>query len=396
MLTGKNVVLGVTGGIAVYKAVDVASRLKKLGAEVDVIMTESATEFVQPLTFRSITHNPVTVDMFAEPNQWEVEHISLAQKADLFLLAPATANIIGKLANGIADDMLSTTVLATEAEVVLAPAMNVNMYHNEVVQENLNYLRAHGYRVIEPDEGYLACGDRGKGRFPAPREVVRTSSAYLLQADQNLVGKQVLVTAGGTQEPLDPVRFIGNHSSGKMGYELARAAAARGAEVTLVSAPTQLTVPPGVDCVKVTTAAEMEEVVISRQERQDMIVMAAAVADYTPQTFSRSKIKKQEADLTLDLERTTDILAAVGHRKPEGQITVGFAAETENLVANAKKKLQRKKADFIIANDITGEETGFQSDENQVLVLSQEGKQEEIPMGDKLKIAVEIFARLPR
>ncbi|GAB6137499.1 bifunctional phosphopantothenoylcysteine decarboxylase/phosphopantothenate--cysteine ligase CoaBC [Halanaerobaculum tunisiense] len=394
MLESKTVVLGVTGGIAAYKAVEIASRYRKLGAEVHVIMTESATEFVQPLTFRSLTHNPVAVSMFSEPRQWDVEHISLADKADLMLLAPATANIVGKIANGIADDMLSTTVMATQAEVVLAPAMNVNMYQNSIVQENLSYLQNHGYQIISADKGDLACGYQGRGRFPSPQEIVKTSSAYLLnQTKSDLQDKQILITAGGTKEAIDPVRYIGNHSSGRMGYALARAAQARGAEVTLVSAPTNLTQPKGCETITVTTAQEMYQKVINRQESQDVIIMAAAIADYRVAEVAEDKIKKQSGSLTLNLERTKDILATLGRNKSTGQVLAGFAAESNDLVANAQAKLKAKQADLIVANDITATNAGFQAEDNQVTLISQQEKKE-LPAANKAVIAGQILDKI--
>ncbi|WP_245684714.1 bifunctional phosphopantothenoylcysteine decarboxylase/phosphopantothenate--cysteine ligase CoaBC [Orenia metallireducens] len=389
LLKGKNVVVGVTGGIAVYKAVEVVSRFKKLGADVYVIMTKAATEFVQPMTFQSISHNPVVVEMFGRAQYWDVEHISLADKADLFLIAPATANIIGKIKNGIADDMLSTTVMATKGKVVLAPAMNVNMYHNPIVQENMNYLRERGYRIIEADAGYLACGYEGLGRFPKPAEIVATSTAALLAEDQDLLGRKVMITAGGTQEPLDPVRFLSNHSSGKMGYALARIAAARGAEVTLISAPSNLTKPKGVERIDVRTAAEMAEAVFKYKEGQDVIIMAAAVADYRPKEFSNTKIKKKDGDLLIELERTEDILARLGKERGN-EILVGFAAESDNLLENAQSKLKRKKANLIVANDIGAKDTGFAADDNQVVIIGND-TQINLPKADKLEIAMGIL-----
>ncbi len=294
MLDGKKVLVGVTGGIAVYKAVDIVSRLKKLGAEVNVIMTQAATEFVTPLTFQSLSHNPVTVDMFGKANYWDVEHISLADKADLALIAPATANIIGKIANGIADDMLSTTIMATKAKVLLCPAMNVNMYNNPIFQENLSYLKEKGYKIIEADAGYLACGYEGKGRLPNPEEIVNNAVAHLLAKEEDLKGKKVMITAGGTREELDPVRYLGNNSSGKMGYALARMAKARGADVTLISAQTNLEPPKGIDMVLAKSAAQMYDAVLDNREGQDVVIMAAAVADYRPKERLDSKLKKKE------------------------------------------------------------------------------------------------------
>jgi phosphopantothenoylcysteine decarboxylase/phosphopantothenate--cysteine ligase len=389
MLEDKNVVVGVTGGIAAYKAVEIVSRLKKLGANVDIIMTESATEFVKPLTFQSISHNPVYKDMFGTPNNWDVEHIALAKKADLILVAPATANIIGKLANGIADDMLSTTLMATTAPVLLAPAMNKNMYQNSIVQANISYLQEHHYDIIEADAGYLACGTVGKGRLPAPEEIVKQVVVRCL-TDFDLSGRKVLITAGGTQESLDPVRYFGNHSSGKMGYSLARVAQAKGADVSLVSAPTNLNKPAGVDLLEVKTAQEMYQQVLELQEEQDIIIMAAAVADYRPSESSCQKIKKGSAELNLQLEATTDILYQLGQQKRDDQLLVGFAAETEDLLENAQQKLTNKRADFIVANNVLAEDIGFNSDSNQVIIISQQ-KKKKIAKADKLEIAIHIF-----
>ena len=389
MLEDKNIIVGVTGGIAAYKAVEIVSSLTKLGANVEVIMTESATEFVKPLTFQSISHNPVRQEMFAPPQNWDVEHISLAQKADLMLLAPATANILGKLANGIADDMLSTTIMATTAPVLIAPAMNDKMYENSIVQDNINYLKEHNYKFIEADAGYLACGTIGKGRLPAPEEIVQQSIVELLSTKQ-LADKKVLVTAGGTQEPLDPVRYLGNYSTGKMGYNLARVAQVGGADVTLVSAPTNLNKPNGVDLVKVETAEEMYQQVMELQAEQDIIIMAAAVADYKPKNKEVQKMKKNTGPLKLELDRTKDILFELGQVRKDEQILVGFAAETEDLLTNAQQKLKEKQADLIIANDVSSSDIGFASDTNQVTLIS-EHEQQEIEKADKLKIAIQIF-----
>ncbi|MFO7819300.1 MAG: bifunctional phosphopantothenoylcysteine decarboxylase/phosphopantothenate--cysteine ligase CoaBC [Halanaerobacter sp.] len=389
MLEDKNIIVGVTGGIAAYKAVEIVSSLTKLGANVEVIMTESAIEFVKPLTFRSISHNPVYHDMFGTPQSWDVEHISLAQKADLVLLAPATANMIGKLANGIADDMLSTTVMATTAPVLIAPAMNNKMYQNPIVQDNISYLKEQEYKFIAADAGYLACGTVGKGRLPEPQEIVKQAVVELLSTLQ-LAGKKVLVTAGGTQERIDPVRYIGNHSTGKMGYNLARVAQARGADVKLVSAPTNLAKPNGVDLINVETAQEMYQEVICLQEKQDIIIMAAAVADYRPQKVRNKKMKKSSGELRLDLERTKDILYQLGQLCNSEQILIGFAAETEDLLANAQQKLKKKNLDFIVANDVSASDVGFASDDNQVIIISEQ-EQKEIKKADKLKVAIEIF-----
>lgn len=390
MLKDKNIIVGVTGGIAAYKAVEVVSSLTKLGANVEVIMTKSATEFVKPLTFQSISHNPVRQKMFSPPQNWDVEHISLAQKADLILLAPATANMIGKIANGIADDMLSTTVMATTAPVLIAPAMNTKMYENQIVQDNINYLKEHNYKFVEAEAGYLACGTIGKGRLAAPQEIVKQVTAQLLTTEK-MLGKRVLITAGGTQEAVDPVRYLGNHSSGKMGYNLARIVQASGADVTLISAPTNLSPPNGVNVINVKTAEEMYSQVINYQDQQDIIIMAAAVADYRPKNKRQQKLKKETQDLKLELERTKDILQQLGVNKSDEQLLVGFAAETNHLLSNARKKLNKKQLDFIVANDISKSEVGFASDENQVTIVSEEEEQE-IKKADKLKVASEIVA----
>ncbi len=394
MLKGKNVVVGITGGIAAYKSVEIVSRLKKLGAEVYVIMTKAATEFVKPLTFQSISHNPVVTEMFGKAQYWDVEHISLADRADICLIAPATANIIGKIANGIADDMLSTTVMAMSDKVVLAPAMNVNMYHNPVVQENMDYLRDRGYKIIEADAGNLACGYEGKGRLPDPAELVNTLVAYIMAKQEILLNKKLLITAGGTKEALDPVRYLGNNSSGKMGYALARMAQALGAEVTLISAPTNLITPKEVKRIDVTTAVEMEEAVWREKSQQDVIIMAAAVADYTPKYPAAEKIKKTKGDLKLELTRTVDILSKLGKDKDQ-ELLVGFAAESTNLVENARRKLANKKADLIIANNISYSDTGFGSDDNQVSIIDQE-EELRIAKSNKLIVANKILERVAK
>ncbi|MDR3564858.1 MAG: bifunctional phosphopantothenoylcysteine decarboxylase/phosphopantothenate--cysteine ligase CoaBC [Negativicutes bacterium] len=385
MLTGKNIVLGVTGGIAAYKAVEVVSRLKRAGAAVHVIMTRAATHFVTPLTFREMSGNPVIVEMWDEPKQWNVEHIALATLADLFLIAPATANIIGKIAGGIADDALSTTVMATKAPVVLAPAMNSNMYLNPVVQQNIAKLAGLGYHIIPPAEGMLACGIEGPGRLPEPSAIVDIVSALLAVA-LDMTGRKILVTAGGTREPLDPVRFLGNRSSGKMGYALARAAAARGAQVVLVSGPTGLPQPAGVSLRKVETAAEMRQAVLAEFGDCDIVIKAAAVADYRPMEICEHKIKKQNETLTLVLERTPDILAELGRLKSR-QLLVGFAAETRELLAAAKEKLTRKNLDLIVANDVTQPGAGFNADTNIVKLLYRDGRVEELPQMTKEVLA---------
>ncbi len=393
MLENKNIVVGVTGGIASYKTLAIVSNLKKAGANVNVIMTKAATEFVQPLTFRSLSQNPVTVEMFSEPRNWDVEHISLADKADIFLIAPATANIIGKIANGIADDMLSTTIMATEAEVIIAPAMNVKMYQNSIVQENISLLKEHGYTIIEPDKGYLACGYEGQGRFPEPEEISEYAKAHLM-VENTLEGKKVLVTAGGTKEALDPVRYLGNHSSGKMGYALARVAEAKGAEVTLISAPSNLNSPKGINKIDIETAQEMKEEVFKHRDKQDIIIMAAAVADYRPKDKSEDKIKKSDDNLYLELEATDDILAQLGAEK-QSELLIGFAAESNNMLAYAREKLERKNLDLIVANNISKSDIGFAANKNKVTIIKQE-EQVEVLKANKLKIAVDIFFEIDK
>ena len=392
MLVGKNILLGVTGGIAAYKAVEIVSRLRKAGAAVHVIMTEGATKFVAPLTFREISGNPVVHAMWDEPKTWNVEHIALAQWADCFVIAPATANMIGKIANGIADDMLSTVVMAATSPVMIAPAMNTNMYHNPITQQNISKLRHLGYHMIEPAAGMLACGIEGVGRLPEPVAVVEAiQSIFSAQAD--LKGKKVLITAGGTREPIDPVRYIGNRSSGKMGYALAEAAVKRGAEVVLVSGPVSLTPPAGVQFISVETAQEMRAAVLAEFADSDIVIKAAAVADYRVSCQSSQKIKKTNEPLLLVLEKNPDILAELGRIKTQ-QILVGFAAETENLIAHAAEKLQRKNADLIVANDVTQRGAGFNADTNIVKLLYKNGKVEELPQMAKKKLADVIFDKI--
>jgi len=392
MLRGKNIVVGVAGGIAVYKVVDIVSRLKKQGANVYVIMTHAAANFVTPLTFREISGHPVVVDMWAETTNWNVEHIALATAADLFLLVPATGNCIGKIANGIADDMLSTTVMATKAPVVLAPAMNTNMYLNPIVQQNITKLTQLGYHFIEPGCGVLACGTEGIGRLPEP-EVIIGKVIEILNSKKDFVDKKILITAGGTQEAIDPVRYIGNRSSGKMGYALASVALARGAEVILVSGPTYLVPPPGVVVHYVESAAQMRDVVLAQFPDSDIVLKAAAVADYRPQTQSPDKIKKNSTTLNLILEKTPDILFELGQLKKH-QILIGFAAETQHLLAHAQEKLSRKKLDMIVANDITLPGAGFNVDTNIVKLLYRDGHMEELPKMSKTQLAEVILDKI--
>ncbi|MDQ0148890.1 bifunctional phosphopantothenoylcysteine decarboxylase/phosphopantothenate--cysteine ligase CoaBC [Eubacterium multiforme] len=389
MYKDKCVVLGVCGGIAVYKALDVVSSLRKKGIEVRVIMTKSATEFVTPLTFQSMSQNMVITDMFAEPKAFEIQHISLAQKADVMLIAPATANIIGKVANGIADDMLSTTIMATKAKVIFAPAMNTNMYENKIVQENIKKLKEYGYEFIEPDSGRLACGDIGKGKLPKP-EVIFQNVLTALHPVKDLVSKKVLVTAGPTRANIDPVRFITNRSTGKMGYAIAKEARDRGAEVVLVTGAKNIDKPHGIKVIEVETNSEMRKAVLENYSSSDIVVKSAAVADYKPKEYSSEKIKKGEGNLNIELTRDVDILKELGEKK-EKQVLVGFAAESSNLIENAKGKLSRKNLDYIIANDITSKETGFGSDQNKVFVISKEGSVKELDIMSKREVASNLF-----
>ena len=370
MLKGKHIVIGVTGGIAVYKVVDVVSRLKKLNADITVLMTKNATEFVTPLTFKSLALNYVVVDMFEEPRTWEVEHIAIAQRADLFLVAPATANIIGKMAHGIADDMVSTVVMATKAPVWIAPAMNTGMYTNAVVQRNMEDLKSLGYHFIEPDSGRLACGDLGMGKLASPERIVETIINVMVKKD--LEGKKILITAGPTQEAIDPVRYITNHSSGKMGYAIAEEARNRGADVTLVSGPVNLEKISGIETIDVVSAAEMYDAVMSRVDEMDIVIKSAAVADYRPAHYANQKMKKSDDDLSIALERTKDIAKFIGNIKAK-QFFIGFAAESENVIENAKKKIESKKFDLIVCNDISQKDAGFKSDTNIVSMISKEG-----------------------
>lgn len=385
----KCVVLGVTGGIAVYKALDIASALRKKDIEVRVIMTESATKFVAPLTFQSISQNMVVTDMFAEPKAWEIQHISLAQKADCLLVAPATANIIGKVANGIADDMLSTTIMACKSKVIFAPAMNTNMYENPIVQSNIEKLKSLGYEFIEPDSGRLACGDIGKGKFPKPEVIVERVLSEL-HDKKDLINKKVVISAGPTRSDLDPVRFVSNRSTGKMGYEIAKEARDRGAEVVLVSGPVSLEEPQGIKTIKVSTNAEMYEKVKENYDDADIVIMSAAVADYKAKEVSKQKIKKGDANLIIELVRDRDILMTLGSEKKK-QILVGFAAESENLISNAKGKLERKNLDYIVANDITCTDTGFGSDDNKVTIISRDCNEVVLNKMSKREVAENLF-----
>ena len=386
----KCVVIGVTGGIAVYKALDVISALRKKDIEVHVIMTESASKFVNPLTFQSISQNMVVTDMFAEPKAWEIQHISLAQKADLMLIAPATANVIGKISNGIADDMLSTTVMATKAKVLIAPAMNTNMYQNPIVQNNISKLKDFGYKFIEPASGRLACGDIGIGKLADVNTIVERVIEELEDKEQDLLGKKVLVSAGPTIAPIDPVRYITNRSTGKMGYAIAKEARDRGAEVILVSGPTNLEPPKNVKIINIKTNEEMKKEILQNFKWADIVIKSAAVADYKPKEYSKEKIKKGEGDLNICLTRDNDILKFLGEIKTH-QVLVGFAAESNNVLENAERKLKNKNLDFIVANDITSSDTGFGSEDNKVVILSKNNEKLELEKMSKKKGASNIF-----
>ena len=391
MLSGKCVVVGVTGGIAAYKTCEVVSRLKKLHADVRVIMTKNATEFVSPLTFQSLSHNPVSVDTFANIQTWEIEHIALAQRADVFVIVPATANIIGKLACGIADDMLSTTVMATHAPVLIAPAMNTAMLENAATQQNMRTLSERGMRFIAPGTGMLACGTSGAGRMSEPSQIV-DEIVRTLRPREDFAGLSVVVTAGPTAEPLDPVRYITNRSSGKMGYAIAEAAHARGAHVTLISGPTAIQPPKGVDFVRIGTTQELYDAVLGHADA-DVVIQAAAPADYRAREISPTKIKRTGDSLMIELVPNPDIAAALGARKHPGQTLVGFAAETNNVIENAQGKLKRKSLDLIVANDVTRAGAGFDVDTNIVTLIDGEGMKE-LPMMTKREVADGILDRV--
>lgn len=385
MLKGKTVVLGVTGSIAAYKIASLASALMKLHCEVHVIMTKNAVNFINPITFETLTGNKCLVDTFDRNFEFSVEHVSLAKKADVFMVAPASANVIAKMAHGLADDMLTTTILACQCPKIVSPAMNTRMFQNPIVQDNLKILKDYGFEVIEPAKGYLACGDTGEGKMPEP-EVLLQYILKGLTVKKDLEGKKVLVTAGPTREAIDPVRYITNHSTGKMGYALAKAAAMRGAEVTLVSGPVNLTPAPFVECVDVISAEEMFQAVTSRADDQDIIIKAAAVADYRPASTAEEKIKKKDGDMKIPLERTRDILAYLGEHKKEGQFLCGFSMETENMLENSTAKLKRKHLDMIIANNLKVAGAGFGTNTNVVTVITEKGA-EELPMMSKDAVA---------
>jgi phosphopantothenoylcysteine decarboxylase/phosphopantothenate--cysteine ligase len=389
-LKNKTVVLGVSGSIAAYKAVELASQLTQAGARVDVIMTQAAQEFITPLTFRSITGRPVVTDMFELNSEYSVEHVALAEAADIVVIAPATADIIARMAAGMADEMVSCTVLATKAPIIIAPAMHTAMYKNQVTQENLSKLKARGFVIIGPDYGRLASRGVGLGRLVDVNEILGTI-CQVLGRSCDLAGRRIVVTAGGTQEPLDPVRCLTNRSSGKMGYALAEAARDRGAKVVLVSAPVALTKPVGIDIVAADTAQDMYEAVKKTVVKSDALIMAAAVSDYRPKRVSKEKIKRERAaSMKLELERTPDILMEVKGKF----LRVGFAAESENLVPNAKKKLEKKRLDLVVANDITVKGSGIGADSNQVVIIDRKGKVEKLPLLPKREVADRILDKV--
>ena len=387
MLKGKTVLLGVTGGIACYKSANLASALVKQGANVQVLMTKNATEFIGPHTFESLTGNRVSVDTFDRNYQFQVEHIALADQADLVLVAPATANVLAKLAHGLADDMLTTTILACNCPKIAAPAMNTKMYENPVTQDNLEILRKYGWEIVEPASGRLACGAVGKGKMPEPEDLLETV-LHALSHEKDMTGLKVLVTAGPTREALDPVRYLTNHSTGKMGYAIARAAAARGASVTLVSGPVNLKKPPYMEVVDIVSAQDMFDAVTSRAPDQDIIIKAAAVADYRPATVAEDKIKKSgnDSDLSLPLARTSDILAWLGEHRAPGQFLCGFSMETRDMVANSKKKLEKKHIDLIAANNLKQAGAGFGVDTNVLTLIAADGAKE-LPLMSKEEAA---------
>lgn len=387
----KHIVVAVSGGIAAYKSIEVVSRLRKMGAEVKVIMTRHATKLVSPITFGEISNNPVAVEMFEEIHDWDVEHIALATWADAFIVVPATANVIGKIANGIADDMLTTTIMATKATKYICPAMNTVMYENPITQENIEKLKGLGYKVLNPDSGRLACGTSGTGRLPAPEQIVNWLSFEMLKTDE-LKGKKVLISAGGTKEAIDPVRYIGNHSSGKMGYALAAEAALRGAEVTLVSAPTNLAIPQGVNRVDVKTALDMKAAMEKDYDDANIVIMAAAVSDFRVANSADQKIKKKD-NLTIELVKNPDILKGLGEKKTK-QILVGFAAETNDVLEYAKGKLESKNLDMIVANDVSKKDAGFNVDTNTITVINRDGVVKDFESMTKAKASYYIFEEI--
>lgn len=392
MLKGKTVVLAVSGSIAAYKIASLASALGKLHADVQVLMTQNATNFINPITFETLTGNKCLVDTFDRNFQYSVEHVALAKRADVVLVAPASANVIGKIANGIADDMLTTTVMACKCKKIISPAMNTQMFENPIVQDNLKKLEHYGYEVIQPAVGLLACKDVGKGKMPEPETLLE----YILQEvayEKDLKGKKILVTAGPTQEPIDPVRYLTNHSSGKMGYAIAKVCSMRGAEVTLVSGKTAIKPPLFVDLVPVTTAREMYEAVTGRSDRQDIVIKAAAVADYRPKTISEQKVKKTDEELSIEMERTDDILKYLGEHKRANQFLCGFSMETEHMLENSRKKLKKKNLDMIVANNVKVEGAGFAGDTNIVTLITADDETQ-LPLLSKEETAVEIMNKI--
>ena len=392
MLKGKTILLGVTGSIAAYKAANLASLLKKRGCDVHVIMTKNATNFINPITFETLTEHKCLIDTFDRNFQYNVEHISLAKKADGVLIAPASANVIGKMANGIADDMLTTTVMACTCPVILAPAMNTNMFRNPIVQDNMAKLRRFGYHIVQPATGLLACGDVGEGKMPEESLLIAALEKEIACV-KDMAGMNVLVTAGPTQESMDPVRYITNHSTGKMGYELAKAAMLRGANVTLVSGQTSLTPPAYVDVVKIKSAADMFEAVTSRAPECDLVIKAAAVADYTPATVNEDKTKKKDGDMSIPLVRTQDILKYLGEHKQPGQQLCGFSMETRDMLENSRVKLEKKNADMIVANNLKVSGAGFGTDTNIVTLITRDNV-EELPIMSKAEVAHAILDKL--
>ena len=392
MLKGKTVVLAISGSIAAYKIASLASALGKLHADVQVLMTQNATNFINPITFETLTGNKCLVDTFDRNFQYSVEHVALAKRADVVLVAPASANVIGKIANGIADDMLTTTVMACKCKKIISPAMNTQMFENPIVQDNLKKLEHYGYEVIQPAVGLLACKDVGQGKMPEPETLLE----YILQEvayEKDLKGKKILVTAGPTQEPIDPVRYLTNHSSGKMGYAIAKVCSMRGAEVTLVSGKTAIKPPLFVDVVPVTTAREMYEAVTGRSDRQDIVIKAAAVADYRPKTISEQKVKKTDEELSIEMERTDDILKYLGEHKRANQFLCGFSMETEHMLENSRMKLKKKNLDMIVANNVKVEGAGFAGDTNIVTLITADDETQ-LPLLSKEETAVEIMNKI--
>ncbi|OPY12708.1 MAG: Coenzyme A biosynthesis bifunctional protein CoaBC [Syntrophus sp. PtaB.Bin001] len=384
MLKGKKIVLGITGGIAAYKAAELTRQLVKEGVDVKVIMTRHATEFITPMTLQTLSGSPVFTDMFTPIKDFEIAHISLSDFSDIIVIVPATANIIGKIASGIADDILTTTIMATKSPVLICPAMNVNMFENAIVRENINKLADHGFYILEPGSGELACGTIGKGRLPE-LAVIMEKIKYIL-TEKDLLSEHVLVTAGPTREPFDPVRFITNYSSGKMGYAIATAAYRRGARVTLISGPTHLQIPHGVNFISISSAREMRDAVMANLSEATVVIKAAAVADYRPSICETQKIKKKNEDLEIKLEKNPDIIEEIGQKKEE-RILVGFAMESEHLVENAIAKMVKKNMDFIVANDVTKQGAGFQGDTNIISILDRDGEMNELPLMDKTQVA---------